>query len=256
MPSSIYPSYDVIAPIRAKETWNQQTTEAILLILKKLMLEYLPEGANILDLCCGTGHLIQLLDKNGYKMTGLDGSETALAYAREKTPHAEFLLADARSFELPSMFHGVISQTALPMITNLEDLTNVFRNVYLGLRKNGIFAFNIALEEENSKVPEEYIRADVQDDYAWCLRYLSNQQERTYDVKVTSFELLNGTWQRSDTSWLVRVYTKEEVELALKNAGFTEINHYNLDQELGFSIEGDQDIFVCRKTSLYSDQIN
>ncbi|AFZ23813.1 methyltransferase family protein [Cylindrospermum stagnale PCC 7417] len=246
---SYYPSYDVIAPIRAKELWSSEKAEAILLMLKKLMLQYIPEGASILDLCCGTGHLIQLLDKNGYKMTGLDGSETALAHAREKTPHAEFMLADACSFELSSTFHGVISQTAMAMITNLEDLTSVFCNVYSALRENGIFMFNIALEEESSNLPKEQIIAEVQDDYAWYLRYFYQEQEKTSEVKVTAFQLLDGTWQRSDSSWFVKGYTEQEIELALKKAGFTEMNHYNLDQSLGISVGVDQDIFVCRKSA-------
>jgi len=51
-------------------------------INKALAVANVPAGANVLDLPCGTGRLIPLLKKRGYKVTAADVSEHMLAQAK------------------------------------------------------------------------------------------------------------------------------------------------------------------------------
>ena len=57
-----------------------------------------PQGARILDVCCGTGYLAGLLAARGYRVTGIDASAAMIGFARETAPEAEFSVADAARF--------------------------------------------------------------------------------------------------------------------------------------------------------------
>lgn len=51
-------------------------------------------GGEVLDVACGTGDMVVELLKRGCTVTGIDLSEEMLAIAKQKTPQAEYMLAD------------------------------------------------------------------------------------------------------------------------------------------------------------------
>jgi SAM-dependent methyltransferase len=113
-------------------------------LLERVLLPNVAEGAAILDLCCGTGQLIQPLLDAGYRVTGLDASEEMLHFAKENAPGADYLHEDARRFSLPARFDAVFSTSAsLNHILSLEDLNRVFANVRNALRDGGTFVFDL-----------------------------------------------------------------------------------------------------------------
>jgi len=69
-----YSDYDPFAWVYNKH-WGDSFTQHALPVLEKLVLPHLPAKARILDLCCGTGQLAQVLIERGYQVTVLDGSE-------------------------------------------------------------------------------------------------------------------------------------------------------------------------------------
>jgi SAM-dependent methyltransferase len=140
-------------------------------LLERTLLPYLPQKGHILDLCCGTGQLIQPLVAAGYQVTGLDGSDEMLAYARQNAPTANFLLEDARTFNLPNTFDGVFSTSAsLNHLMTFEDLTQVFDRVYASLRPGGRFVFDLnhpaQLKRWWQGRPTE---GEISHDHAWMI---------------------------------------------------------------------------------------
>jgi SAM-dependent methyltransferase len=89
--------------------WGGAYHDAVLDLMRKVLFPALPPAAGILDLCCGTGHLTRLLAGYGYRLTGIDNSRDMLDYARHNVPEANFLLADARSFQFAPRFHAAVS---------------------------------------------------------------------------------------------------------------------------------------------------
>ncbi|MGH8002885.1 MAG: class I SAM-dependent DNA methyltransferase, partial [Brasilonema sp.] len=141
-----YSEYDGLASIYDKQGTDHH--ETVVAQLEKFVLQHLPKEAHIFDLCCGTGQVLQRLAKKGYQVTGLDGSEAMLQYARKNIPSAEFILDEARFFKLPPTFNAVIStDVALNHVMSLEELKSVFQNVYGALLENGLFVFDFLLEE-------------------------------------------------------------------------------------------------------------
>src|SRR5438309_1754506 len=89
--------------------WGHEFHDEVMPALEKLVLKRLPRQASILDVCCGDGRVTRALMRRGYRVTGLDGSEGMLSYARKRVPKAELLLLDAREFQLPARFDAAIS---------------------------------------------------------------------------------------------------------------------------------------------------
>jgi SAM-dependent methyltransferase len=146
--------YNTFARI-INESWGPDVSELVFPEIEKI-LQNLPKNANILDLCCGAGHLAQKLLDRSYEVTGIDTSSELLRYANLNAPRGKFILDDARCFKLPSAFHAVVSTDySLNHITSLEELTSVFKNVYAALLNNGLFAFDLSLDERYLSVKLE-----------------------------------------------------------------------------------------------------
>jgi SAM-dependent methyltransferase len=245
--STRYSAYDSFARI-INETWGPEVSESLLPDIEQLLLKHLPQEAQILDICCGAGHLAQKLLQKGYKLTGIDGSEKLIQYARENAPSAKFILDDVRDFKLTSSFHGVIStDCGLNHVINLEELTNVFKNVYTALLPDGLFMFDLSLDRRYQSDWNNSMLGDIKDEYAWALRRSYNSEEKIGTIDITIFELINENWQRHDITWLVKGYFQTQVLSALKSVGFQKLECYNKDNILTGTDDAIVAYFVCTK---------
>ncbi|MDZ8257273.1 class I SAM-dependent methyltransferase [Nostoc sp. ChiQUE01b] len=242
-----FSDYDAIERIYLPA--RKELYEIYLEELEKLILQHLPKGAHIFDFCCGRGELAQLLIKKGYQVTGLDGSEVMLRCARENAPSAEFILDDARYFKLPPTFHAVVFiGNSLNDIISIEELESVFRNLYVALLRNGLFVFELKLEEyytSSMSVPTS--RGDVENDFAWIERYTYDPQKKVAQENFTKFQLIKEEWHRSDVTFLSKAYSQTEVQSVLEKVGFTEISIYDEERDLGVDRSPGIACFVCRK---------
>lgn len=240
-----FSNYDAIE--HAYRPFSKKAYETYLTKLEELILQYLPKGAHIFDLCCGRGELSQLLLKKGYQVTGLDGSEVMLRYASDHALGAEFILGDARYFELSPTFHAVVSIGALNFVTSIEELKNVFHNVYTSLLENGLFAFELESEESFQSFLNINYLGDVKDDFAYIERLLYDTKEKLVRENYTQFQLIDGAWERSDATLQRKAHSLTEVEVALESVGFTEVRSYDEERDFGVDGSAGNTCFVCRK---------
>ncbi len=240
-------NYDPFARIH-NETWGPDVIKTALPYLEKLLLPHLQEGAHILDLCCGTGQLAGHLLKKGYQVTGVDSSEGMLAYARQQASDSQFILSDVRFLKLPSTFHAVVSTTyGLNHVLDIDELTGVFKNVYTALLENGLFVFDLSLEQRYRSSWNNSMQGNITDDYAWAMVRNYDVEENIGQINMTIFSKAEINWQRLDTTWLVKGYSIPEVQSALNDAGFKKVSVYNTESELAPPDEASIVYFVCRK---------
>jgi SAM-dependent methyltransferase len=251
--------------------WLYNQSEAHLVLqellprLEKLLLPNLPKHGQILDLCCGTGQVSQQLSLRGFQMTGLDNSKKMLEHASEKVPNGVFLLEDARSFNLSPTFDAAIcTDSSLNHMMSLEDLKRVFGNVYAALKENGLFLFDLGLENRYRNIAVS--DGELQSQYAWTVGETYKPEDQTGTFTITVFQpsqknsdltppivstliqqlkrsvynhilrhlkpstllpLIDKSWQASALEFPVKSYAQAEVEAALAEIGFTQIKVYD-----------------------------
>lgn len=238
-------SYDLFAPVYNRH-WGHSFSSRVWPVLERLLLPDLPSGARILDLCCGTGQLARTLTERGFSVIGLDASTGMLNYARDNAPRAEFIQADARLFLLPPMYHAVISTfDSLNHLLDPAELAAVFRHVHQALLPQGLFLFDLNMEEK-FKAHWHGSFAFVADDQACAVRAHYEPARRIGHYDVTIFRL-DETWHRSDFRIDERCYTEEEIRAALAEAGFTGIDTYDAEADLGLRGEAGRSLFRCRR---------
>jgi SAM-dependent methyltransferase len=206
-----------------KRGWGSDYHREAYPALERHVFSRLRPGARVLDLCCGSGDLTRVLVACGFQVTGLDGSEEMLRYAREQVPEAEFLLADARSFQCAPQFDAAISTfDSLNHILALEELEGAFSSVCRALTPGGLFVFDMNMEESFETLWRGSF-GTVDDTSAGITRGSYDPAGKIGRADLTLFRLEDGAWRRSDISVEERCYTAEEVTGALTRAGFTAI---------------------------------
>ncbi len=246
-PKERYRSYNPLAWFYDRY-WGAHYHRMILPVVGRLLLSALPRGSRIFDLCCGTGHLAAELASRGYAVTGLDGSEEMLAYARRKVPGGEFLAADARSFQLPPIHQAAVSTfESMNHILNLEELAQVFQNVIHTLEPGASFLFDLLTERAYSALWHKS-SAIVEEDNVCILRGGYEAARKVGRSDITLFRL-EGSWKRSDVTIYERCHSLEEVRSALENSGFSKTTLYDCEKDLGLAgdLAGGRVFFLARK---------
>ena len=91
------------------------------------------KGGSVLDIACGTGNYTTALERNGYKMTGVDCSSEMLGNAKEKSETVNWMKGFVESLPIADgLFDGCICTLA---IHHFNDLKKVFSEVYRVISK-------------------------------------------------------------------------------------------------------------------------
>ena len=225
-----YSDYDGFAWVYSKH-WADKFLGRALAVMEKLILKELPPHARILDLCCGTGQLARELIERGYGVTGIDGSEEMIRFARDNAPAGEFIIEDARDFSLTDRYDAVISTfDSLNHVMSLDDLEAVFHNVHKALVDGGVFMFDMNMEQAYGEWKGSF--GIVEDDHVCVVGSSYSADERTGKVEITIFRLLEKRWRRSDLTLLQKCYSQQEIMSALERAGFVGIHTYSAESGL------------------------
>lgn len=185
------------------------------------------KSLKILDVGCGTGrHSIELA-KRGYKMTGIDLSESLLAKAREKADkqnlNIDFLNYDARKLPFDKEFEVAIMlcEGGFPLMETDEMNFEILRNVTKSLKENGKFIFTTL----NGLFPlynsvEKFCAADTVEGNA---TYRSNKFDLMTFRDYNTTELTDDLGNKKILQCNERYYVPSEISWLLKSLGFTEI---------------------------------
>jgi SAM-dependent methyltransferase len=227
-----YNAYDNFAWLYNKE-WGAFANN-IFPLLKDIAKGNLPDGAKVLDLCCGTGQLAKILIEKGYKVTGIDGSQEMLCFAQDNAPSAKFIAADARTFKLPPTFDAVFSTfDSLNHVIALSELEQVFKNVYNCLVSGGIFIFDMTTQKHFETHCRDLKQIRENPDYYYVMQVDYIKERKLCQWHCTYFQRKGKVWQRSDVSLQQTHYPNAEIKKALKNAGFSNIRAYTATPETG-----------------------
>ena len=242
-----YSDYDAFAWMYNKH-WGSFATRMVP-VLDKLVLNARPSRARVLDLCCGTGQLAHALSTQGFRVTGIDGSEAMIAIARTNAPDASFKTVDARNYTTSREFHVALSTfDSLNHVMSVQELTAVFSNVHNALVSGGVFAFDLNTEE-GFRTRWRGSHGYVEDDHAYIVRSRYLPEERLGTLEITMFFHREGRWERSDVTLLQRCYGEDEIVKALQAVGFVGVRTYDGATDLGEEVSKypGRKFFVCER---------
>lgn len=205
----------------------------------RLILDVLkPDKKNtVLDLACGEGRYASFFDKSGYRVLGLDLSETLIRRGKEKYPDLGLVVGDMRS--IPGKFDLILSLfTSFGYFEEDRENRLVLDAVYAALNENGIFWLDFL----NSTYVRHHL---VPDNFSQISTDIHVREKR----KIAGSRIIkdiyfkgNGTTTHYRES--VRLYTRWELEEMLQEAGFS------LEGCFG-DYRGEAWSEDCRRTILY-----
>lgn len=215
-------SYDPFAWLYAR-FWGIEFHRYIVDVLRRLVLNKLPEGASILDLCCGDGRLTRRLHKLGYAVRGIDGSAEMLSYARQYAADIDYGQADARNFILDEPVDAVLSTfDSLNHVLATDDLALVFACVHRALKPGGWFAFDLNEEPAYRDLWIETTALVLEDVVSVALSGFDAESGMAR-CNITQFRRDSGCWERSDFTLLQKHHPADEVIHHLETSGFERI---------------------------------
>ncbi len=182
----------------------------------------------ILDICCGTGTMCELLTDEGFEMEGLDLSEGMVAEARRKAKkkhlNIRYEVADAANFDMGTTYDAAFSFfDSLNNIVDPDRLQSAFRTAARHVVPGGSFIFdlNTAYAFEQSLFDQENMRANAKLRYKWTGDWDPSSRIITVDMRF---------WYQDQSFREIhvqRAYGESEVREMLLNAGFGEIQVFN-----------------------------
>lgn len=198
-----------------------------------------------LDLCCGSGHLLKLLEGSGIRATGLDVSRHQLAIARRNAPSARLVRGDVRDFDLGRRFDVVTCLfDSLNYVTTRRDLERALRNARRHLSPGGLFIFDVNTFDG---LKNGWCDVSVKRGEGFTVIVSPSFDEETGlgRVRITGFVREGRLYRGFDEEHTQRGYHPEDVTALLARAGFS-FKAYDGRTLSRPRVHSDRLLYVCR----------
>ena len=182
----------------------------------------------LLDVCCGTGTMCEMLAKEGFQIDGFDLSPGMIAEARRKAERKHldirYEVADAAEFQMGETYDAALSFfDSLNNILDPSRLQMAFGRVADHLVPGGSFIFdlNTAYAFEQEMFDQENLRANAKLRYQWKGDYDPGTRIIRVDMKF---------WFRGEEFTELHVqkaHDPDEVIEMLERAGFGRIRVFH-----------------------------
>jgi len=203
-------------------------------------------GDPVLELACGTGRVLIPIAREGFKITGLDISDSMLKVLKrklEKEPdevkqRIKIVKGDMRNFELGQKFKLIILPfSSIVGLLSEDDVLSTFKMVKNHLMDSGLFVFdtfipNFEYLSKKSRTFFDVRRIDENSDLLVWEKARYDLTKNLIEVDRYVLVLEEEGLRRYKWSFVIRYWFKTELELLLKLAGFNKVHVYG-----GFNFE-------------------
>lgn len=181
------------------------------------MMEWLelPEGSEVLDLCCGMGRHSLVLTDFGFKVTGVDLSEALLAEARRKDTGGEvrWVRGDMREVPLDDTFDAVVNLfTSFGYFEDDAENVRVLREIKRLLKPGGSFIIDYLNPQY---IADHLVPESERTDGSVLIR----ERRRIENGFVKKQIVLSEGGEERTYEERVKLYDRERFDALLKEAG-------------------------------------
>ncbi len=192
----------------------------------------------VLDLCCGSGTLTELMYDMGYDMIGVDVSQDMLNRAYEKKDVSGsdilYLNQDMRELDLYSTVGTVYCFCdRINYLLTDEDILKTFSLIKNYLFPGGIFIFDFNTDYKYREILGDRTIAEKRDDVSFIWDNYYDKEARINEYELTLFikDEKSGQYDRVDEEHIQRGFCPKEMESLLSEEGFKIIKL--MDEETG-----------------------
>lgn len=217
-------------------------------------------GKDVLDLGCGTGRVMSGLLLAGLRVTGLDRSDTMLSIAngkfRDLGVQGKLQRADMRELEFDNEFNlAICGLDSFGHLVTVEDQEACLAGVHRALRESGLVAVDVL-----NATPEVLAARDgalaLQADFtlgtgqavkhfvSWRVDY--DRQRITVDHIYDAVNL-EGAIRRRQGSYVLRYFTRFELEQLLTRSGYAVRNVYGDYHRSEYTADAERLLIVAEK---------
>ena len=242
-------AYEMLAGCYDRLT-NDVDYEAIAAFYRTLLGREGVRPRTAVDLACGTGSVTAILAREGLRVIGVDMSEEMLTQAAAKTAGLEpapiFVRQKLQNLTLPrGVDLAVCALDSLDYITEPKDCAQAIRRVYRALNPGGMFIFDVNTPEKLRAMDGQVFLDEDQDVYCvWRGEFDDNTNICSYGMDLFIRE--GKHWHRSFEEHREYAYSREQLTVFLKDAGFTHIRVYG-DRTLEQPGAGEQRMYFSAR---------
>jgi SAM-dependent methyltransferase len=217
-----------------------------------LLQPYTNERKSILDLGCGNGVLLALLQDAGHDVTGVDMSADMLSLAREKLgTGAKLYENDIVHFFTEKAKYDIIVSTCdtLNYLTSSAAVAQVFRSVQEMLKPGGFFFFDVHSDYTFAERFTAWSYGDTtdKDGLIWNIHV---RDHYVYEHALTFFVATeNGLYERFDNIQ-VEYFHREAQLLALLDAADLDVRTRVSDFSAVYDATGERTFIIAQKKVL------
>ena len=191
-----------------------------------------PEGGKCVECACGTGSLTLPLRRMGYRITGVDLSESMLARAIVKAREAgltiPFVRQDMAALSVPRRVDCVLATCdGVNYLASPEKAQAFFASAFAALRPGGALIFDVSTPEKlRSTLGNNTLFSDAEDiSFIWRNRL--NEKNACVTLRLSVFvRRSDGAYDRLEETQTQRAHSRQELRSWLSQAGFTDIRLY------------------------------
>jgi SAM-dependent methyltransferase len=203
-----------------------KSAPGILEILQKLPITM----GLIVDLGCGSGLLTEVLNRDGYRVLGIDISAAMIAIAKTRVPTVEFRVDSLLTAEIPACTAVVsIGECLSYAFDDNSDrvLENLFQRVYHALSPGGMFIFDVVTPGQvpTGEIVKTFTEAE---DWIVLVEKKEDLKRQILTRRIITFRQIGELYRRSEEVHLLRLFNLESLAKLIEQTGFQVeiLNHY------------------------------
>lgn len=207
----------------------------------KLLKQHNVDSGLVCELGCGTGEVTMRLQAAGYDMIGIDNSYEMLEVANEKKLESGidsilYLMQDMREFELYGTVAAIVCVCdSINYLTELSDITEVFRLANNYLEKDGIFICDFKTRHYFKDIVSDSTIAEDREDISFIWDNYYDEDSDTNELALALF-VPEADGEAADEAPLYRKYqelhyqkglTIKDMEQCVKDSGMELLAMYD-----------------------------